>query len=110
MFSMKFDAAASLHIGRELYLYALSAHVVLDEDQDQAERWVGELEKQGDTDRIAGLSVKGTALGLVGTPEVIASRIKEYQDIGVNMVMLNFCQGIESMKRFAKDVIPLVND
>lgn len=93
--------------GRSLE-YALSAHVIIDDDQNQAEKWGDEIERLGQNDRIVNLSVKGLALGLVGSPQVIAERIKEYEKIGVNLFMLNFCHGNSALHKFAQTVMPIV--
>jgi FMNH2-dependent dimethyl sulfone monooxygenase len=44
--------------------------------------------------------------GLVGTPDVIADRIKTYEQIGVDLLLLHFHPMIEGMERFVADVLP----
>ena len=50
----------------------------------------------------------GTAAGLVGTPQQIAERFKEFLDIGVTTFLLQFHPMLEEMERFGEHVIPVL--
>jgi len=55
------------------------------------------------------VSNRGLRPGFVGTPEQVASRILEFQAVGVDTLLLQFSPQVEEMERFARDVFPLVN-
>jgi alkanesulfonate monooxygenase SsuD/methylene tetrahydromethanopterin reductase-like flavin-dependent oxidoreductase (luciferase family) len=50
----------------------------------------------------------GTAAGLVGTYDQVAERIRTFQDLGIELVMLQFQPFEAEMRRFAEHVIPRV--
>ncbi len=50
----------------------------------------------------------GSAAGLVGTPEMIAQRLRALADLGVTTVLLQFHPMLEEMERFGEQVIPLL--
>jgi dimethylsulfone monooxygenase len=54
------------------------------------------------------VSNRGLRAGLVGTPEQIAERIRAFERVGVDLLLLQFSPQYEEMERFAADVIPLV--
>jgi FMNH2-dependent dimethyl sulfone monooxygenase len=56
------------------------------------------------------VSNRGLRAGLVGTPEQIAERIREFERVGVDLLLLQFSPQYEEMERFAAEVIPLVGE
>jgi dimethylsulfone monooxygenase len=54
------------------------------------------------------VSNRGLRPNLVGTPEQIADRIIEFEDAGLDLLLLQFSPQLEEMERFAKEVMPLV--
>lgn len=54
------------------------------------------------------VSNRGLRAGLVGTPEQVADRIREFEAAGVDLLLLQFSPQYEEMERFAAEVIPLV--
>jgi FMNH2-dependent dimethyl sulfone monooxygenase len=52
------------------------------------------------------VSNRGLRSGLVGTPEQIVERIREFEDAGVDLLLLQFSPQSEEMERFAQKVIP----
>ncbi|HVW46381.1 MAG TPA: LLM class flavin-dependent oxidoreductase [Solirubrobacterales bacterium] len=50
----------------------------------------------------------GTAAGLVGSYETVARRIREFNEIGIELLMLQFQPFEAEMTRFAEHVLPLV--
>jgi FMNH2-dependent dimethyl sulfone monooxygenase len=54
------------------------------------------------------VSNRGLRAGLVGTPQQIAERIREFEQAGVDLLLLQFSPQYEEMERFAAEVIPLV--
>jgi FMNH2-dependent dimethyl sulfone monooxygenase len=51
------------------------------------------------------VSNRGLRAGLVGTPEQVAERIAEFEDAGVDLLLLQFSPQLEEMERFAEQVI-----
>jgi len=56
------------------------------------------------------VSNRGLKAGLTGTPEQIAERIRDFEQAGVDLLLLQFSPQLEEMERFAEAVIPLVNE
>ncbi|WP_456272329.1 LLM class flavin-dependent oxidoreductase [Bacillus sp. AK031] len=56
------------------------------------------------------VSNRGLRPNLVGTPEQIAERIVEYENAGLDLLLLQFSPQLEEMERFAKQVMPLVEE
>ncbi|MEW5915037.1 MAG: LLM class flavin-dependent oxidoreductase, partial [Gemmatimonadota bacterium] len=54
------------------------------------------------------VSNRGLRAGLVGTPEQVADRIREFAAAGVDVLLLQCSPQFEEMERFAETVIPLV--
>lgn len=71
--------------------------------------WVSntQLEKQVS---LADYSVsnRGLRAGLVGTPEQVAERVRAFQAVGVDLLLLQCSPQEEEMERFAAQVMPLV--
>lgn len=51
------------------------------------------------------VSNRGLRAGLVGTPEQITARLREYEAAGVDLMLLQFSPQAEEMARFSRDVI-----
>ena len=56
------------------------------------------------------VSNRGLRAGLVGTPEQVAERIVELQDVGVDLLLLQCSPQREEMERIAEQVMPLVRE
>jgi len=54
------------------------------------------------------VSNRGLRAGLVGTPEQVAERVREFEAAGVELLLLQFSPQLEEMERFAADVLPLL--
>jgi len=54
------------------------------------------------------VSNRGLRPNLIGTPEQIAVRIREFEEVGVDLLLLQFSPQLEEMERFAKQVMPLL--
>ncbi|WIE64227.1 LLM class flavin-dependent oxidoreductase [Curtobacterium sp. MCLR17_036] len=54
------------------------------------------------------VSNRGLRPGFVGTPAQVAARIREFEDAGVDTLLLQFSPQLEEMDRFGEQVIPLV--
>ncbi|HZF68213.1 MAG TPA: LLM class flavin-dependent oxidoreductase [Gemmatirosa sp.] len=53
------------------------------------------------------VSNRGLRAGLVGTAEQVAERIRAYEAVGVDLVLLQCSPQLEEMERFAAEVMPL---
>jgi FMNH2-dependent dimethyl sulfone monooxygenase len=51
------------------------------------------------------VSNRGLRSGLVGTPEQVAERIAEFEEAGVDLLLLQFSPQLEEMERFSRQVI-----
>lgn len=54
------------------------------------------------------VSNRGLRPNLIGTPEQLAQKIVEFEEVGVNLLILQFSPQHTEMKRFADQVMPLV--
>ncbi|AJD92482.1 alkanesulfonate monooxygenase [Jeotgalibacillus malaysiensis] len=54
------------------------------------------------------VSNRGLRPNLIGTPEQIADRIIEFENAGLDLLLLQFSPQLEEMKRFSEKVMPLV--
>jgi FMNH2-dependent dimethyl sulfone monooxygenase len=88
--------------------FGMSCHVICADTNDRAVELANQLEEHGKTNRIAVIAARALGPGLVGTPEVIADRIRGYQEAGVGTMMLHFHPMAEGMERFAGQVLPLL--
>src|SRR6202008_3674760 len=55
------------------------------------------------------VSNRGLRSGLVGTPDQIAERIAEFEEVGVDLILLQCSPQFEEMERFAESVIQRSN-
>jgi FMNH2-dependent dimethyl sulfone monooxygenase len=86
----------------------MSCHVICTDTTDHAIDLANQLEEHGKTDRISFIAARALGPGLVGTPDLIADRIRGYEAAGVGMMMLHFHPMVDGMERFAREVMPLV--
>jgi FMNH2-dependent dimethyl sulfone monooxygenase len=55
------------------------------------------------------VSNRGLKAGLVGTPEQLAERVREFEQAGADLLLLQMSPQLEEMERFGEAVIPLVS-
>ena len=55
------------------------------------------------------VSNRGLRAGLVGTPEQVADKIRTFQEVGLNLLLLQCSPQLEEMERIAEQVMPLVD-
>ncbi len=70
------------------------------------EQWVNgtRLERRLEIEDYS-VSNRGLRSGLVGTPEQVAARVREFEAAGVDLLLLQFSPQAEEMERFAEQVI-----
>jgi FMNH2-dependent dimethyl sulfone monooxygenase len=54
------------------------------------------------------VSNRGLRVGLVGTPDVVARRLGELEDAGLDLVLLQMSPQLEEIRRFGEKVVPLL--
>lgn len=55
------------------------------------------------------VSNRGLRPNLVGTPEQVAERIRAYEAVGVDTLLIQFSPALTELERFGRQVVPLVN-
>jgi FMNH2-dependent dimethyl sulfone monooxygenase len=97
------DALAAKH-GRTLR-YAINPQVICCDTQEEAEASADAAERHaGARDRM----VNALGAGLVGTPQLLAQRLRRYAAIGIDCVMLRFTPMMQGVETFGTKVIPLL--
>ena len=91
-------------LGRRLR-YAINPQVIICETQEAAEALADAEERTAhNRDRM----VNALGAGLVGTPEVLAERLRRYREIGIGCVMTRFSPMLPGIELFGSKVIPLL--
>ncbi len=88
--------------------FGISAHVLCAPTDAEAYERAMTLEKYGQESRLALIAAKALGAGLFGSPETIAKRLKRYELIGVDTLMLHFHPMVEGLDTFATEVMPLM--
>ena len=52
----------------------------------------------------------GTMAGLVGTPDMIAERLRRFESLGIETFLLQFHPTLEELQRFGAEVMPLLRN
>jgi FMNH2-dependent dimethyl sulfone monooxygenase len=55
------------------------------------------------------VSNRGLRAGLIGTPDQVAERVRIFEAVGVDLLLLQCSPQLEEMERFAAEVMPLVS-
>ena len=84
--------------------YGLSTYVICADTMEAALQEAAEMEQLPD----ANVAAKALGAGLVGTPKIIADRIRRYEDAGIDCLMLQFHPMREGLETFAEKVMPLL--
>ncbi|MDF2116588.1 LLM class flavin-dependent oxidoreductase [Roseiarcaceae bacterium H3SJ34-1] len=84
--------------------FGISTLVLPAASMDGAYRLAAEIE----SDPALNVAAKALGAGLMGPPQVIADRIRRYEDIGMTCLMLQFHPMKQGLDRFANDIMPLL--
>jgi len=88
--------------------FGMSAHISCADTMAEAQARADELEAYGQRDRVSSTAARGLGACLVGTPDLIAKRMRQYEEIGVELFLLNFHPMLAGLDNFAKYVMPLL--
>jgi alkanesulfonate monooxygenase len=125
------DLDARTHDGDEPLRYAMAAFAIARDTDEEAAAALAQAYEYAELDKpqLKGLKAGvdpesvmlrklgalgaigtngGTAAGLVGSYDTVARRVREFQDLGVELLMLQFQPFEAEMRRFAEHVIPRV--
>ncbi len=123
-------AARRERAGCRAMQYGMAAYVVVRDTEAEARReleritnvqpgspgfhnyrdWIANTQLEGQLSlQDYSVSNRGLRAGLVGTPEQVANRIREFERAGVNLLLLQCSPQLEEMERFAEQVMPLVS-
>lgn len=84
--------------------FGLNPLVVCEDTMEEAVAVADFIEDPQNADRIA----NSLGAGLVGTPEVIAERIRKLEEAGIDRLMLRFTPMGAGLQRFGSQVLPLL--
>jgi FMNH2-dependent dimethyl sulfone monooxygenase len=84
--------------------FGLNPLVVCEDTMEKALAVADFIEDPKHADRIA----NSLGAGLVGTPQVIAERIRKLEEAGIDRLMLRFTPMGEGLQRFGSQVLPLL--
>jgi FMNH2-dependent dimethyl sulfone monooxygenase len=88
----------------------INALVICARTMEEALARANVLAEYGKSGRIPFIAVSGIGVGLIGTPEVIAERIRHLEDIGIDLLMLKFSPMLDQLDVFASEVMPLLGN
>lgn len=108
--------------------FGMAAYVICRDTEEEAQAELARITDVKESDAYAGyddftsksqleqqiklqdysVSNRGLRPELIGTPEMIAKRILEYEEAGLDLVLLQCSPQYEEMERFARDVMPVV--
>ena len=100
-------AERASELGRKLS-FGMSAHVICADTLAEAHARADELVLYGQRDRISSTAARGLGACLVGTPQLIAERMRRYSEIGVDLFLLSFHPMLAGLDTFAERVMPLL--
>jgi dimethylsulfone monooxygenase len=115
--------------GRPPMTYGMAAYAIVRDTAEEAEReraritnvapgspgygnyqdWLANTKlEQAVSPEDYSVSNRGLRAGMVGTPEMVAERVRAFADAGVDLLLLQCSPQREEMERFAEQVMPLV--
>lgn len=89
-------------LGRKMN-YGINAIVIIGETEEDAQSKADEHVRIAST---VPVGVSGVGANLIGTPAMIAERIKRYESLGIGLLMLHFWPMHDGLEEFAQKVLP----
>jgi len=93
--------------GRKLG-FGLSGHVICADTVEEAAARANELEAHGKLARYNKSAMAALGACLVGTADMIAERIRTYEELGIEVLMLHFHPMLDGLDRFVEEIMPLL--
>jgi dimethylsulfone monooxygenase len=93
--------------GRKLG-YGLNGHVICAPTLAEAQARADSFEAYGTLARYNKSATAGLGACLVGTPDMIIERIKTYEEVGIDLLLLHFEPMIAGLDQFVEEVLPFV--
>jgi FMNH2-dependent dimethyl sulfone monooxygenase len=93
--------------GRKLG-YGLSGHVICAPTLEEAQSRADSFEAYGKLARYNKSAMAALGACLVGTPDMIIERIKTYEQLGIDLLLLHFHPMIEGFDQFVEEILPSV--
>jgi FMNH2-dependent dimethyl sulfone monooxygenase len=89
--------------------YGISALVIMGDTEQEAIAKAEEYEAYCRASTFTKTPVVALGAGLVGTRETIIERIRRYEDMGINLLMLHFWPMREGLEAFAREIMPEIS-
>jgi alkanesulfonate monooxygenase SsuD/methylene tetrahydromethanopterin reductase-like flavin-dependent oxidoreductase (luciferase family) len=86
--------------------YGISAFVFLGETDEEAQAKVEEHIAAVKSDPTIGCGTAGIGAALIGSPKTVVERIRRYESLGIDLLMLVFYPMREGLDAFAEKVMP----
>jgi FMNH2-dependent dimethyl sulfone monooxygenase len=99
--------AQAASVGREIEV-GIAAFAVCSDTLEEGQSQVDTMLEYAKHSRPAAIAVEGLRLGLYGPAPVIAQRIVELENLGVDLLMLRFTPMMDQLDVFAQRVMPLI--
>jgi FMNH2-dependent dimethyl sulfone monooxygenase len=84
--------------------FGVSTQVLCAPTDAQAEELAADLERQSGSN----VAARALGVGLVGSPQRIAQRIRRWEEAGITCLMLQFHPTMDGLETFAREVMPLL--
>lgn len=92
--------------GRSAIIYGVNALVLIADTDAEAERLVQEHLHAVQNDPSIHVGTSGVGANLIGSPKTVVERIKRYQSMGIDLLMLHFHPMRDGLEQFAQKVMP----
>jgi FMNH2-dependent dimethyl sulfone monooxygenase len=86
--------------------YGINAFMFLGETDAEAQAKADDHLAQVKRDPTIGVGSSGIGAALIGSPKTVAERIRRYESLGVNLLMLAFYPMRQGLEEFAQKVLP----
>ncbi len=100
-------AGRASRFGRKLS-FGINAHVICADTLAEAQARADDLEAYGQRDRVSSTASRGLGACLVGTPQLIAERMRRFEEIGVELFLIGFHPMLQGLEIFKERVMPLL--
>lgn len=85
----------------------MSTFVLVDDTDEMAQQRAKDILDEGVSDQFSSIQTSRMTAGLIGSPETVARRLKAYEDIGIDLVLMKFYATRGDIERIAKDALSI---